>query len=156
MEYLLDARGAVAGLDSGAAATSVADLFTGVSPRHPLMAPWAPYVVVALYLGLKPLLVAVTARVGTTGRSLPFRAVALAHNVALCAFSCWTAVNIIPLTFRHMRAHGVVDTYCDHALWESGLGYWGFLFYLSKVWELVDTALLVVKRREPSYLQVYQ
>lgn len=33
--------------------------------------------------------------------------------------------------------------------------YWGFLFYLSKYWELVDTLLLIVKGRQPTFLQVY-
>lgn len=32
-------------LDSGAAATDIRGLFTGVTPRHELMAPWGPYAV---------------------------------------------------------------------------------------------------------------
>jgi hypothetical protein len=156
LDYLTQGRASVGALHSGSPAVTVADLFTGVPTAPPLMAPWGPFVMVALYLGLKPLLKSACASVGTTGKSLPFRSLALAHNVALCVFSGWTAVNIIPLTVDHMRTNGLMDTYCEHGLWESGLGYWGFLFYLSKVWELIDTALLIVKRREPSYLQVYQ
>lgn len=91
----------------------------------------------------------------TTGKSFSFRAFALVHNLLLSSYSVWTAVNVVPLAFRYTRSFGVENVYCEHDLWEAGLGYWGFLFYLSKTWELVDTILLIVKRREPSYLQVY-
>lgn len=112
-------------------------------------------VTAALYLAFKPMLKALCARLGSTGTSLPFRAFAFVHNALLCAYSTWTAVNVVPLTVNHIRDHGPLDAYCRHDLWESGLGYWGFLFYLSKTWELIDTLLLVVKRKQPSYLQVY-
>jgi hypothetical protein len=110
---------------------------------------------VVIYLVLKPLLAKFASAAKTNGKSLGFRAIALVHNLLLCAFSTWTAVNVVPLTINHIREHGALDVYCERNLWDSGLGYWGFLFYLSKTWELADTALLIIKRRKPSYLQVY-
>lgn len=149
------AQAALQGLSSGAQARTAAELLTGAAPRHALMAPALVPAGVALYLALKPLGARACAAAGTTGRSLPFRALALVHNVLLCAYSTWTAANVLPLTLAHVRERGFESAYCDHELWERGLGYWGFLFYLSKYWELFDTALLICKRRAPSYLQVY-
>jgi hypothetical protein len=40
--FLLRLRGDFLELDSGAPAVSVADVFFGMRPRHPLMAPWLP------------------------------------------------------------------------------------------------------------------
>jgi GNS1/SUR4 family len=108
-----------------------------------------------LYLVLKKILAKVADTCRTNGKSLGFRVFALVHNVLLCSFSTWTAINVVPLTINRIRSFGALDAYCEKGLWDAGLGYWGFLFYLSKSWELIDTALLMVKRREPSYLQVY-
>jgi GNS1/SUR4 family len=112
-------------------------------------------VTIVLYLVLKKLLTKFAETSRTNGKSLGFRAFALVHNVSLCLFSTWTAVSVVPLTINRIRSFGALDAYCERGLWDDGLGFWGFLFYLSKTWELVDTALLIVKRREPSYLQVY-
>jgi GNS1/SUR4 family len=159
--HLAAAQEALYSLSSGAAAESVAELFVGVAPRNPLMHPAAPYVAIALYLASKPLLARAVARAGVTGESPAFRAGALAHNAALCAYSLWTAAHVVPLTVAHVRRRGALDAYCGSALWEDaadgtkGLGFWAFLFYVSKIWEVGDTYLLIAKRRRPSYLQVY-
>lgn len=86
---------------------------------------------------------------------MPFRIAAFAHNLALALYSGYTAVNIIPLTVSHLRHHGVLSLYCSNALWNAGLSYWSFLFYLSKYVELLDTHLLLVKQKKPSYLHLY-
>ncbi|KAM5475367.1 hypothetical protein MauCBS54593_001055 [Microsporum audouinii] len=40
-------------------------------------------------------------------------------------------------------------------LWNSGLGYFGFLFYLSKFYEVLDTAIILAKGKRSSTLQTY-
>lgn len=156
------ARAALLSYDSGPAATTVGGLFRGARPlqnaaMHPAAAPAA----VALYLLSRPALAAAAARARSDGSSAPFRAAALAHNLALAAYSALTAAHVLPLTAAHVRAHGLLDAYCGRSLWEDtpagakGLGFWAFWFYVSKVYEIGDTWLLIVKRRRPSYLQVY-
>lgn len=148
----------VHGLDSGPAATTLDELIHGPpsDPAHELMHPSYAAWGVALYLIGKLLLNSLCEAAGTRGKSLPFRLFALVHNCLLCAFSGITAFRTWEITVVHARSHGVEAAYCaDGGLWAAGLGYWGFLFYLSKYWELIDTGLLIVKRREPSYLQVY-
>ena len=146
---------AVRNLDSGPAAVSISDLIVGVYGAHGLMRPVLVVIGVSLYFCLKAFINRVCTFLGTSGRSRYFRGLAFIHNILLCLFSFATAVHVWPLTFAQFRDHGVVTTYCSNVLWKNGLGYWGFLFYVSKYWELFDTFLLLVKRRRPSYLQVY-
>ena len=40
-------------------------------------------------------------------------------------------------------------------MWNKGLGRLGYLFYLSKYYEFVDTMILVVKQKKVSVLQSY-
>lgn len=142
-------------LNSGAQAKNLTDLLTGVRPRHWLMEPIFVPFSVTLYLGLKPHFAALCRFAGTNGKSVLFKLFVLIHNVLLCAYSAWTAYNVLPMTISYLRTYGVGATYCTQGLWDSGMHYWGLLFYLSKYWELVDTMLLIVKGRSPSYLQVY-
>jgi len=40
-------------------------------------------------------------------------------------------------------------------LWNAGLGYYGWIFYLSKFYEVVDTMIIIAKGRKSSTLQTY-
>lgn len=152
---LADMQEAFLSLNSGAPARYMGELLTGVHPRHILMEPILVLFGVTLYLGLKPHFTLLCRKLRTNGKSTPFRLFALIHNLLLCAYSVWTASNVLPMTISHLRNKGIESTYCSKSLWNSGMHYWGFLFYLSKYWELVDTLLLIIKGRSPSYLQVY-
>lgn len=80
------------------------------------------------------------------------------HNFLLFVFSGTVAWNAWGLAVTHLFKYGMFDTYCDTrgTLWnEYGLGSWAIIFYLSKYWEFVDTWILVLKRKAPSFLQVY-
>ncbi|KAI9323096.1 ELO family [Dichotomocladium elegans] len=81
------------------------------------------------------------------------------HNLALAIYSM--------VTFYHM-AQGMkrawIDSgadlhtaYCDknEFLWNDSLGYWGYFFYLSKFYEVIDTAIILLKGRRSSLLQTY-
>ncbi|KAL9095075.1 MAG: hypothetical protein Q9165_002678 [Trypethelium subeluteriae] len=40
-------------------------------------------------------------------------------------------------------------------LWNEGLAFWGWLFYLSKFYEVIDSLILVLKGKRSSTLQIY-
>ena len=40
-------------------------------------------------------------------------------------------------------------------IWNSGLAFYGWLFYLSKFYEVVDTAIILAKGKRSSFLQTY-
>jgi hypothetical protein len=80
------------------------------------------------------------------------------YNFALTVFSGVVAYNSWPIVVQHYRTYGLFETYCapHGALWqESGFGAWAFIFYISKYYEFIDTWILVLKGKEPSFLQIY-
>ena len=80
------------------------------------------------------------------------------HNFALAVFSAAVALNGWPIVYQHYQTHGLFQTYCDpdDTLWtDSGFGAWNFIFYISKFYEFADTWVLILKGKQPSFLQVY-
>ncbi|EFR04234.1 hypothetical protein MGYG_07241 [Nannizzia gypsea CBS 118893] len=65
----------------------------------------------------------------------------------------WTMTN--PDSGYHLTPEGFPDATDVGRLWNSGLGYFGFLFYLSKFYEVLDTAIILVKGKRSSTLQTY-
>jgi len=62
-----------------------------------------------------------------------------------------------PLEVESLQKRGLFNTFCDvnEDSWNKGMGYLMWLFYLSKYYEFVDTLILIVKKKEPSFLQEY-
>lgn len=84
------------------------------------------------------------------------------HNAVLAIFSAIVAWNSWPVIWQHYQHYGAFDTYCDPhgTLWSpspggADFGAWAFIFYISKYYEFVDTWILVLKGKPPSFLQVY-
>ena len=55
---------------------------------------------------------------------------------------------------RLMR-DGTPDTTDVGRLWNEGLAFWGWFFYLSKFYEVVDTMIIIAKGKRSSTLQTY-
>jgi len=81
----------------------------------------------------------------------PFKIFCLIHNGLLCAFSWLVFINVFP------EVMGKIQDWGSYACSPSSQNemYWGYLFYLSKIWEFIDTWILLWKGRKPSTLQVY-
>lgn len=111
-----------------------------------------------------------------------FKLFVIAHNLFLAVYSLWTfvgmcmAVNRSIVTTRGVS--GVVESLCKIrpetrfgadltqlpedllgqgpvGMWEEGLAFYGWLFYLSKFYEVVDTAIIILKGKKSSLLQTY-
>ena len=52
-------------------------------------------------------------------------------------------------------AGGLPDTTDVGRIWNEGLSYYGWIFYLSKFYEVVDTAIVLTKGKKSSMLQTY-
>jgi len=50
---------------------------------------------------------------------------------------------------------GTPDTTDVGRIWNEGLGYYGWLFYLSKFYEVMDTAIILAKGKKSSLLQTF-
>lgn len=58
-----------------------------------------------------------------------------------------TLINLLP--------EGTPDTTDVGRLWNEGLAFWGWFFYLSKFYEVIDTAIIVMKGKRSATLQTY-
>jgi len=146
-------------------ATKISDLFTNFPydrvPADPLLQlvlrPEGVAVLLGFYLISKSIFVPL-AKIIEPKASWFIFSIAL-HNFLLAIFSLAVVVNTWPIVFDHYKRYGAYETYCDPngTLWEqsSGFGAWTLIFYISKYWEFVDTWILVLKGKKPSFLQVY-
>ncbi|KAF2231005.1 hypothetical protein EV356DRAFT_431106, partial [Viridothelium virens] len=65
--------------------------------------------------------------------------------------SRWTIKN----SAIRLALNGTPDSTDVGRLWNEGLAFWGWLFYLSKFYEVIDSFILVLKGKRSSTLQVY-
>ncbi|KAI7977556.1 hypothetical protein EIK77_000506 [Talaromyces pinophilus] len=62
---------------------------------------------------------------------------------------------LIPNPEYKLAANGLPDPTDVGRLWNSGLAYYGWIFYLSKFYEVIDTAIILAKGKRSSTLQTY-
>ena len=56
----------------------------------------------------------------------------------------------------HLAADGLAPERTDVGrIWNEGLAFYGWLFYLSKFYEVIDTAIILAKGKKSSFLQTY-
>ncbi|CAI4219505.1 unnamed protein product [Parascedosporium putredinis] len=103
------------------------------------------------------------------------------HNVFLAVYSAWTFVGMfrtlkvsVQNPFGPAGLAGTVDSLCHiltqspaitsagvpdvHApgrIWNEGLAFYGWIFYLSKFYEVLDTFIILAKGKQSSTLQTY-
>jgi hypothetical protein len=65
--------------------------------------------------------------------------------------SRWT----VPSPSIHLDSYGRPDPTDLGRLWNEGLAFYGWLFYISKFYEVVDTAVILAKGKKSSFLQTY-
>eukprot|EP00617_Octactis_speculum_P025648 CAMPEP_0185769824 /NCGR_PEP_ID=MMETSP1174-20130828/56088_1 /TAXON_ID=35687 /ORGANISM="Dictyocha speculum, Strain CCMP1381" /LENGTH=257 /DNA_ID=CAMNT_0028455035 /DNA_START=36 /DNA_END=809 /DNA_ORIENTATION=- len=112
----------------------------------------------AFYLCSKPIFAAFRDGVGLEKESSLLKAFVFIHNLALCGFSLLVVVKSWPIVFSGFLEHGWVGLHCAPAadFWDAtSFGYWSCIFYVSKFYEFVDSWILVLKGKDPSFLQVY-
>ncbi|KAJ1845962.1 hypothetical protein LPJ70_002267 [Coemansia sp. RSA 2708] len=90
-------------------------------------------------------------------RLTPINMVVLIHNALLAAYSAWAFWSVFPRFVSNLSQKGMRDGLCDidGSLWNAILFSQNYLFYLSKYWELLDTAIILFKGRPASFLQIY-
>lgn len=70
-------------------------------------------------------------------------------------FNVTTGVYEIKNRLLHLGANGNPDPTDVGRLWNEGLGFWGWWFYLSKFYEVLDTLIILAKGKRSSTLQTY-
>ncbi|EJW05387.1 hypothetical protein EDEG_00051 [Edhazardia aedis USNM 41457] len=78
------------------------------------------------------------------------------HNIILCIFSLVTFINTFPVIYKSLMYKPLFYFINDpkkEMLYR--LEYWIWIFYVSKIYEVVDSIILHVNKRQTSFLQMY-
>ncbi|KAJ1737702.1 hypothetical protein LPJ72_000227 [Coemansia sp. Benny D160-2] len=133
------------------------------------MTPYVPLMGVAFYLSMVTIWERVnkqrrlqaaatgTRAVQSANTGVNLKPFIIAHNVVLAAYSLWTFADYFPHVFHAVKGQGLANGLCDgnSVLWSDRLLEHGFLFYLSKYYEFIDTAIILAKGREAGRLQTF-
>ncbi|OZJ03148.1 hypothetical protein BZG36_03889 [Bifiguratus adelaidae] len=96
-------------------------------------------------------------KIKQTTSSPLFVACIFLHNLALAVYSGWTFYHTFTVYRRNLKTMDFWTVWCDKSgdFWTSTLGLYGYYFYLSKYYEIVDTIIILLKGRKSSTLQTY-
>jgi hypothetical protein len=86
-------------------------------------------------------------------KSRAVRAFAFGHNLALAAFSAFVAYSVVPDLVGRIATNGLFAATC--APMSPDAAHWQVVFYYSKYYEFVDTWIVVLSHRRPSFLQTF-
>lgn len=98
-----------------------------------------------------------TAKGGEESRFTPFKCLVIAHNILLCLYSATTFLSVLPILIRPYFSLPLLEAFCDveKKTFNAGVHFWVWNFYVSKYYELLDTAILLVKGKPSSFLQTF-
>jgi len=81
------------------------------------------------------------------------------HNVILCLWSLAMCIGTLKGVYEVYEKHGVRATFCGSSkeayMMVGHFGYWRYHYYLSKYYELLDTVILVLKKKNLIFLHVF-
>jgi len=90
--------------------------------------------------------------------STDLKTVQIAHNLILCVSSLTMVLGTIFEIWRRSIAHeGLYFLLCEDIMMSSSgpLFFWSYVYYLSKYYELLDTALALLRGRPPPFLVLH-
>ena len=78
-------------------------------------------------------------------------------STLLAGFSIYACIRILPVSYFMVKANGWQHAICDSYSYvgSSGAGIWSFIFPFSKLFELFDTAFIVLRKQKLSFLHSY-
>jgi len=79
----------------------------------------------------------------------------IAWNGLLTVLSWIMALRLVPALVMRMAMYPLTDTFCDMTFRDGTTGFWIFIFAASKTPELLDTAFLVLRKKEVILLHWY-
>lgn len=128
--------------------------FEFVNGKTPLSSFYHVAGAVSLYL----LTLVVLRRVMATRDPLKLRGLVALHNLTLSTFSLVTLIAVVYHIIPIWVNRGVFSISCDPARDIFGRGpvvFWFYLFYLSKIYEFLDTVFQVLRKKQLQFLHVY-
>eukprot|EP00050_Salpingoeca_kvevrii_P001218 m.165239 g.165239 ORF g.165239 m.165239 type:complete len:375 (+) comp10326_c0_seq1:1203-2327(+) len=91
---------------------------------------------------------------------IKIRPIEIVHNLVLTTLSVTMLVNIVLAAIRRAADEGFVHgVACSQRkpehIWDGPLGFWTYVFYLSKFYELLDTVILCIRAKSLIFLHVF-
>jgi hypothetical protein len=96
----------------------------------------------------------------------PLQPIVFFHNLFLAVASLWMFLGICVALKNTWMEGGLKAIYCPHSIktsnpltssfYSSSIGYWLYIFYLSKFYELLDTFILICRGKPLTLLHVLQ
>ncbi|KAM0674239.1 hypothetical protein GVAV_002313 [Gurleya vavrai] len=78
------------------------------------------------------------------------------HNIILCMFSLTVFLYTAPLVFNFYKNNSFLYTILDpDKKLQNDLVFWFWVFYISKIYEIIDSLILHWNKRPTSFLQMY-
>lgn len=129
------------------------------------MSPAVPLIGVLMYWFLsKPLCSFLMDFFKVKPKGIILNSITIFHSAILAIYSMITFFNAARIVAPYIAVHGLYPSLCDShgEVWQStdnslinGLGFWITHFYISKYYEFIDTWVVLLKGREPIFLQTY-
>lgn len=121
--------------------------------------PIVPFLSVALYLLFSNVVFStIRDTFGLESKGPVIQGITKVHNLILMVYSGWTCYYSWAIAVPYMQTHGFWAAMCDvnNQLWDdNNLGWWITHFYISKYYEFIDTWIVLLKNKQPMFLQVY-
>lgn len=121
--------------------------------------PFIPFLTVLFYLFFsKIIFINIKDYFQLKSRGIIIQTITIIHSIILAIYSGWTWYNTWKIFIPYLLKHGFFITFCDvnNELWvNQDVSYWMTHFYISKIYEFIDTWIILLKGREPMFLQVY-
>ena len=88
-----------------------------------------------------------------------FMYIEVVHNLVLIVLSIFMGTGAIIGAFERASNEGIGELFCTTVspdrIWDGKLGYFTYVFYLSKYYELLDTVILSFRKKKIIPLQVW-
>ncbi|KAF2070079.1 hypothetical protein CYY_008605 [Polysphondylium violaceum] len=93
----------------------------------------------------------------TNRKPFSLKYVTIIHNAILCLWSLAMCVGIVYEYMKRISSEGPLFTFCETSPgFNQGTSYyWSYIFYISKFYELLDTVIIVLKKKPLIFLHVY-
>ncbi|GAM20928.1 hypothetical protein SAMD00019534_041030 [Acytostelium subglobosum LB1] len=87
-------------------------------------------------------------------KAMSLKGVSIVHNINLMTLSIVMMVGVLDAAYRQAQEEGVGSLFCERspAAVNGRIGWWIYVFYLSKYYELFDTVLLSLKKKPIIFL----
>jgi len=86
-----------------------------------------------------------------------FHSLVILHNLILCLFSALVFINVFPELVRQLQGPDRISALFNPTseFYIKSLGFWTWIFYMSKYYELIDTLVFLLKGKPSSFLQTF-